>query len=414
MARGRLAPLSPSLTIPRLELMAALTGARLMQFVTESLALTSPSVTYWSDSTDVLHWLNRKKPLKMFVENRVKTVLELTTADQWRYVRGSENPADLGTRGISLSSLTANSNWWRGPPFISRSPTSDVPPTVLTPPSAEAEAETRAEPVCQVAAVRCDRRSDPEIMSGPFNVTHCSHLKQAVNRTAWIRRFVFNTRHQPSERRIGMLTSEERREALMFWIRLSQTNAYTPELEALRVGAPLPVNSPLVKLRPKLNDDGVLQAVTRTHEPALIVLPEYAHITTLIVDDAHSRSFHHGTRTALALLSGEYCARRRTVHRVVSTCYRCRRYRGAPFRSADGELPLFRTEPSRPFSKVGVDFFGPMYVKGGDKVWILLTTCASSRAVHLELCKTQNVADVKLALRRFFCASQYASFSCER
>ena len=402
MSKSRLAPLSPHLTIPRLELMAAVIGARLMDFIKNALHLGSATVTYWSDSTDVLHWLNRKKPLKMFVENRVKTVLQLTTADQWRYVRGSENPADLGTRGISLSSLIDSSKWWKGPPFIMSPSVCDVPLASLAPPSTESEAETRTAPVRQVAAVSCDRRSDPEITVGPFDVTQCSHLKQAVNCTAWIRRFAYNARHQPSERRTGALAPDERREALMFWIRVSQSNAYTPKLEALRVGAPLPVDSRLVKVRPQLNADGVLEAVTRTHEPALIILPEFAHITTLVVDDAHRRSFHQGTRTTLALLSGEYSVRRRTVHRVVSTCYRCRRYRGAPFKSADGALPLFRTELSRPFTRVGVDFFGPMYVEGGDKVWILLITCASSRAVHLELCKTQNVADIKLALRRFF------------
>ncbi|XP_043202497.1 uncharacterized protein LOC122370716 isoform X2 [Amphibalanus amphitrite] len=84
MSKSRLAPLSPHLTIPRLELMAAVVGARLMDFIKNALHLESATVTYWSDSTDVLHWLNRRRPLKMFVENRVKTVLQLTTADQWR------------------------------------------------------------------------------------------------------------------------------------------------------------------------------------------------------------------------------------------------------------------------------------------------------------------------------------------
>ena len=393
--------------------MAAVVGARLMDFIKNALHLGGATVTYWSDSTDVLHWLNRRRPLKMFVENWVKAVLQLTTADQWRYVRGCDNPADLGTRGVPLSSLIDCSKWWRGPSFISSLSDCDVSLAPLTPPSAEAEAETRAEPRRQVAAVRREGCCDPDVVRGQFDVTQCSHLKQAVNRTAWIRRFAHNARRKPSERKSGALSPEERREALLFWIRVSQSSAYAPELEALRAGSPLPADSRLEKVRPRLNAHGVLEAVTRTHEPALIILPEFAHVTTLIVDDAHRRSFHQGTRTTLALLSGEYCVRQRTVHRVVSTCYRCRRYRGAPYRSADGALPLFRTEPSRPFSRVGVDFFCPMYVEGGDKVWVLLITCASSRAVRLELCKTQNVADVKLALRRFFCASWHAISSRE-
>ncbi|KAF0290456.1 hypothetical protein FJT64_001208 [Amphibalanus amphitrite] len=70
---------------------------------------------------------------------------------------------------------------------------------------------------------------------------------QAVNRTAWILRFAHNARHQRTERRSGALSPEERREALRFWIRVSQSAAYAPELEALTAGAPLPPNSRLEK-----------------------------------------------------------------------------------------------------------------------------------------------------------------------
>ncbi|KAF0309521.1 hypothetical protein FJT64_019375 [Amphibalanus amphitrite] len=79
---------------------------------------------------------------------------------------------------------------------------------------------------------------------------------QAVNRTAWILRFAHNARHQRTERRSGALSPEERREALRFWIRVSQSAAYAPELEALTAGAPLPPNSRLEKVRPR--DDDVL------------------------------------------------------------------------------------------------------------------------------------------------------------
>ena len=50
----------------------------------------------------------------------------------------------------------------------------------------------------------------------------------------------------------------------------------------------------------------------------------------------------------------------------------------------------------------GIDFFGPLYVDAGVKVWTLLFTCATSRAVHLELVRSQSTEDVKRALRRFF------------
>ena len=217
-----------------------------------------------------------------------------------------------------------------------------------------------------------------------------------------MRRFIFNTRHRKEDRRSGALTPEERREALHFWIREAQEKAFPTELDCVRQGSLLPNRSKLLKLRPQLNEEGLLCAVPRTMEPPLPILPEFAHITTLLIDEAHRRCFHQNARVTLALISGEYLVRRRSVNRVVHTCMRCRRYRGQRYQSRDGGLPSFRTQPCRPFARVGLDFFGPLFVEEGTKVWVLLFTCATSKAIHLELVRTQNKEDVKRALRRFF------------
>ena len=400
IAKGRLAPLSPGLTVPRLELMAALTGARLMRFVSESLNLTSPCVTYWTDSMDVLCWIQSDRLFKVFVQNRVTTIRELTDPDSWRFIRGVENPADLGTRGISLTQLAVSTKWWKGPPFLV---ITDLPlqpePAGAVSPKAEME-EKRPAPVTCSHPVR--RTAPPARDDNVLcDITSFSDLKTAVNRTAWVQRFVHNARRSAAERRNGPLSPEERRQALVYWIREAQQRAFSEEMHAVRDGKLLPVRSPLAKCTLCISDDGLLCAVPRTNEPPLIVLPEWAHVTVLVVDEAHRRAFHQGTRVTLALLSGEYFVRRRTVRRIVETCFKCRRYRGLPYRPADGPLPAFRSEVSRPFAKVGIDYFGPLYVDRGTKVWTLLITCASSRAVHLELVRSQSAADLTLALRRF-------------
>ena len=93
--------------------------------------------------------------------------------------------------------------------------------------------------------------------------------------------------------------------------------------------------------------------------------------------------------------------RQRTVRRTVDSRRQCRRYRGLSYSSPEGSLPSFRTQPSWPFAKVGVDYFGPLFVdNSATKVWALLVTCATSRAVHLELVRSQMSAE--LVLVRFF------------
>ena len=134
----------------------------------------------------------------------------------------------------------------------------------------------------------------------------------------------------------------------------------------------------------------------------MIILPDLRHITTLIVEHAHRICFHQGVRSTLAFLSSEYLVRRRTVQRIVQSCTRCRRYKALPYQQTEGALPEFRTQPSRSFERVGIDYFGPLHIDDGSKVWGLLITCATSRAVHLEVVKSQSTDDLQIALRRFF------------
>ena len=407
VGRSRLAPLSTQLSIPRLELMAALIGSRLMDFVRKTLNLTSPTVFFWTDSMDVLFWISCGKPRKIFVENRVAAILQLTRADQWRHVRGEDNPADLGTRGLSLKALRSCEMWWRGPRFMLDVGYGSVP-SVTVEPSNEARQELKPDAKAdrRVGACVVNQSSAQPVRQSPdslFDVTECSTLKQAVNRYAWVLRFTNNVCRQRSEREDCLhLTPEERKHALRQLIKDAQKRHFTEELEALHDNRPIPVKSPLTKLHPQIGPDGVLEAVPRTNEQPTAILPEFSHVTTLIIDEGHRRCFHQGTRVTLAVVSAEYAVRRRMVQRVVSTCYRCRRFRGLPYRSAEGPLPSFRSEYCRPFDKVGIDYFGPLYVDRTEKVWALLITCATSRAVHLELVKSQNSADLVLSLRRFF------------
>ena len=72
ISKSRAAPLK-SLSLPRLELMAAVVASRLCSFVVSSLNITVP-VCLWSDSQIVLSWIFSDKKLKAFVSNRVAEI----------------------------------------------------------------------------------------------------------------------------------------------------------------------------------------------------------------------------------------------------------------------------------------------------------------------------------------------------
>lgn len=98
-ARSRVAP-KCQLSMQRLELCAALTGAQLARLLERELTLAIRQLTLWSDSRTVLTWIQSEScRYKVFVGTRVAEIQELTSPQAWRYAKSEDNPADEITHG---------------------------------------------------------------------------------------------------------------------------------------------------------------------------------------------------------------------------------------------------------------------------------------------------------------------------
>ena len=106
-----------SQSIPRLELCAALLGARLLKSTLKAinqLNLQTGIQYAWTDSTIVLSWLSREPShWSTFVSNRVSEI-QGQNSFGWNHVRSEDNPADPASRGIDQG----NSLWWKGPDWL--------------------------------------------------------------------------------------------------------------------------------------------------------------------------------------------------------------------------------------------------------------------------------------------------------
>ena len=70
LSKTRLAP--QKVTAPRLELLAVLIGVRAFKSTLREMNLPIKTKVLYTDSQCVLHWLQTRKPLSVFMTNRIK------------------------------------------------------------------------------------------------------------------------------------------------------------------------------------------------------------------------------------------------------------------------------------------------------------------------------------------------------
>lgn len=118
LGKARVAPLKP-VTIPRLELTAAVLAIRIDKMLREQLQLQLENSCFWTDSTSVLKYIrNENKRFRTFVANRISAIREASDVTQWRYIHSSQNPADDASRGMTVQQLITNKRWLNGPEFL--------------------------------------------------------------------------------------------------------------------------------------------------------------------------------------------------------------------------------------------------------------------------------------------------------
>ncbi|XP_044571285.1 uncharacterized protein LOC123257215 [Drosophila ananassae] len=295
-AKTKCAPMR-TMTIPRLELQAAVLGTRLMETVRQDHSVAIAETVLWTNSKTVLRWIgSTHRRYKQFVGNRVAEILESTKVAQWRWLPSADNVADDATRAQRSVDLSEESRWLRGPAFLRR-PAGSWPGTA---PTDEADAEDEEEMPGEFVLVGA---SDPFISLERF-----SSYRRLLRTTAWVLRFIRRCRGQRDELdNYGLNVAEcEAAEDLLF--RRAQSEAFPDEVQAAEKDLDVAKGSDICGLAPYLDGNGILRAYGRIDAALCIpysarrpVILSHRHgLTEMIVRDAHVRMKHQNVDATMA------------------------------------------------------------------------------------------------------------------
>jgi hypothetical protein len=109
------------ITIPRMELVAVLNLVRLAKKTREALKIPLAGTRYFTDSSAVMGMLRTESSkFNEFVGARVSEVkVNSIVEDEWRWLEGSCNPADLGTRSTATpKDMSPGSEYQEGKPWM--------------------------------------------------------------------------------------------------------------------------------------------------------------------------------------------------------------------------------------------------------------------------------------------------------
>ncbi len=412
ISKTRVAPLKTQ-TIARLELMAAVILAKLVDYVIKQCTvpgsdLEVEDVHLWSDSEITLAWISKPSTTwKQFVRNRVQQIHQLTETMTWNHCPGKDNPADLLSRGTTLKELEKNDLYWHGPSWLKNS---IEWPSKKNLPLDDKKALDSEEVERERSVVTLNMQAN-EIKPPPEFVLRSSRYLKTKRVYAWVLRFLGYIRGQQKS---GQLTSEELMKAETLLLLNLQKRHFEPEINAICEQRKLPQNSPLLGYDPVIdNDSGLLHVGGRLQNSNLpgvvrhpIILPAKDILTKQIVESLHVQGQHAAIETTLSLVRQKYHVvhGREVVRKVVRDCLVCRHQQTKPVNQKMGPVPPHRVIPAPAFSDVGLDFTGVLHIKDGDVVrkgYICVFTCPLSRMIHLELTMDMTTEEFLQALRRF-------------
>ena len=390
-AKNRLAPLKV-ITVPRLELNAAVIACRLRTSIMNEMNFEFSKVHHITDSRIVqgqIHSGSHKSGT--FVGNRVSEILKVSSPEEWHWTDTKNNIADLVTRPASVDQL--NSRWKHGPEYLQQA-------YEHWPVDKELQHGESQEIEYGHVNINVSDIDDQTVsICSMINMNKFSKLERLLRVTA----IVLNIFEKRSFKQANVFTAETFESARTSWIMYVQSELGDDWEKRFRRLGTRKVNGVIVVGH---RIEGFLKE--NWDNDSLILLPNKSYFAELVVRDAHSEN-HEGVDATKARVRREYWIPQlsKIARRVRKSCYDCRKRDLRLCAQQMSPLPLERLKPSPPFYHTGLDLFGPIWIKDAVKkrtkmkCYGVIFTCLTTRALHLDIACGYDTENFLLVLRRF-------------
>jgi hypothetical protein len=414
-------PLKQKRSIPELELDIADKSVKFAEKLVNWHSINFDKIYFMTDSACVFYWIkNGVRKESVFVKNRLNRIKQKTTNDQWMWISTKFQPANYGTKIEAMPKLTHDNDWFC--PKIFLLPEDDwfgkLPPE-----------EKYTLPVNSNV---CEEHTHEKII----DFTRFSKLSKLINVVTLILRWKSRTQVLALESKIKnekmtrnliavykdkieKIHEENRLDKLSekgekLLVRLAQSESFQAELHNLKKGNPFSKSSIFYKLDVTLDKHSILRVSTRLNETEFefdrtnpILLPRDHKLTELIVMKQHENLRHAHKNILISKLSQKYFIPKikQTVSKLLSTCVMCKKLKKEKKQPMMGDLPLERLSIGSPaFLNIIIDVCGHFYVRVGrksEKRWLLVISCLTTRACHIEILHKMDTNECLMALQNF-------------
>lgn len=415
-SKAKLTPLDQKGDVIKAELCGAVFATRLKTYFEKHCHIQVDRWIHFVDSQTILAAIQKDSyGYQTFFANRIGEIQKAGSVDNWRWVEGKENIADLITRGSTPEDLAEGSAWQEGPGFL-KLPFESWPVKTAREilPSVSEEIGGLQRKAFSAAVIAAEDQtfkwSSPSIVALVKLVKpeRISSLTRLCGSIGWLKRAVDFWLRRPSRtpgcskwEESTYLSAEERAVAFKFLALEAQDGIKFQDTTLDR----------LVVQRDDVTGLFICGGRVQSWDEdkiAVPLIPYQSWLATLLVREAHEENHEGVAATLLRTRKKAWITQgRRLVKKILNDCITCIKRRAQLCQQVMSDLPPERTQRASPFEFTTLDLFGPFEVKDSvkrrttKKVWGIVYCCMASRAVHADLTDDQSAESFLQAYSRF-------------